>query len=502
MRQAFHILKKDIRHLWIEICVSLAAMILVTYFEWRQSLPNHSSEWYFDVLPLLLLVLCWWLMVVRLIQDEALVGDRQFWITRPYVWYKLAAAKVLFIISWIALPLVLSQIFLPIFDGWPVRAHVWEILGISTGNMLVLILPCVVVAALTRTIPQWMMGIVVLILTIVGFTALDEYVPNSHISTGRDMSENLQIILFILFAVSGLTILYYRRKRTLATIAFALALLSIPAVMIATPYKTLIDRAFPVDVNNPLRLDLTTPVQDTHRDFSGKKLSLYLPFAVSGVPQGKEMQVAGVRLMLEGGDGNRWQSDWNTSYAALIGQTKETSTYFTISRDDYTRLASQTLTAHLEVAIKEIHETNPERIVLQPSFQTARLGRCRISENGRDLFCRSAFHENRETTLTFRYSESACPVEGFDKSTSNVPAMTKRATTFRSGPFSSITTTTFSNFQYSPEKSPIAIYCPGTPVTFTTPKASRRYRINFEFSLPHLELYARKNGDYFSMSSR
>src|SRR5690348_3994597 len=94
MRQALHIFRKDARYLWPEICLILA---LVTVFGWSNP----------DAIELLVFTATAYL-IARLIHAEALPGDRQFWITRPYRWQSLLGAKLLFVLVFVNLPIMLG----------------------------------------------------------------------------------------------------------------------------------------------------------------------------------------------------------------------------------------------------------------------------------------------------------------------------------------------------------------------------------------------------------
>ena len=54
----------------------------------------------------------WFLLIVRVVHEEVLASDRQFWVTRPYEWKKLLAAKVLFLVVFVNLPLFIVQMVL------------------------------------------------------------------------------------------------------------------------------------------------------------------------------------------------------------------------------------------------------------------------------------------------------------------------------------------------------------------------------------------------------
>jgi hypothetical protein len=88
MSQILHIFKKDARHLWPEILISLAltAAFVHVSFGGRSNFSRGDSPYLPIVVALLsaLVPVGWWVLSVRLIHDESLVGESQFWITRPY----------------------------------------------------------------------------------------------------------------------------------------------------------------------------------------------------------------------------------------------------------------------------------------------------------------------------------------------------------------------------------------------------------------------------------
>src|SRR5580658_389901 len=116
MKLITHIFLKDVRHLWREIAVSLA--LVVTYgrnvpYSWAH--PGVAATGaaalvgaFFDAefwarMLVVLVPVAWVFTVIRVIQSESLVGDRQFWVTRPYDWRQLLAAKLLFILVFVNL---------------------------------------------------------------------------------------------------------------------------------------------------------------------------------------------------------------------------------------------------------------------------------------------------------------------------------------------------------------------------------------------------------------
>src|SRR5262245_4894148 len=103
MHQAIHIFRKDERYLWREICLFAALSAL---FGWR------DYVWAEALLPITAVYL-----IARLIHAEPIPGDTQFWITRPYEWKSLFAAKLLFIVVFINVPVLIARIRLLLHAG-------------------------------------------------------------------------------------------------------------------------------------------------------------------------------------------------------------------------------------------------------------------------------------------------------------------------------------------------------------------------------------------------
>ena len=122
MKQILHIFSKDVRRLWIEILLSLVVIALFVWVipkGWLSG-PIWVLNPYQQIAGLvdLLLPVSWGLLIARLIHGEVLVGDRQFWITRPYEWPKLLAAKALFVALFVYLPFLLMGVAILLEAGF------------------------------------------------------------------------------------------------------------------------------------------------------------------------------------------------------------------------------------------------------------------------------------------------------------------------------------------------------------------------------------------------
>jgi len=90
----------------------MAVLVVYTRDEQRHWVPAGQPPWGQTYWTLILLLLTWWFLIVRAVQSEALPGDRQYWITRPYEWKKLLAAKLLFIGVFVHLAAFVDDAFL------------------------------------------------------------------------------------------------------------------------------------------------------------------------------------------------------------------------------------------------------------------------------------------------------------------------------------------------------------------------------------------------------
>jgi hypothetical protein len=149
MRQALHIFKKDVRGLLYEIVVTLG---LVAAFTLGESF--RGPEWDWGWVLKFMLPLAWWNLVARVIYAEALPGDRQFWVTRPYDWKSLLASKSLFILASVNLPKLAADAVIVSANGFQIQAHLGGLLWNQALLLSIFVLPMAVIAAVTSGFVQ------------------------------------------------------------------------------------------------------------------------------------------------------------------------------------------------------------------------------------------------------------------------------------------------------------------------------------------------------------
>src|SRR5580658_2594449 len=115
MGQILHIFEKDFRRLWPYIA---GVLVMVAGAAALDVAPNPGSfgatgqgqgAAAVSTLLAIFLPVGFAFLVAMAIFEEALPGDRQFWLTRPYHWPELLAAKVVFAVMVINVPLFISD---------------------------------------------------------------------------------------------------------------------------------------------------------------------------------------------------------------------------------------------------------------------------------------------------------------------------------------------------------------------------------------------------------
>ena len=413
MRQTLHILWKDLTTLWMELSISLVALSFLTWSEWRLSTPARTPRWYLEGLPVLLLFLAWWFLIVRLIHAEAPVGDRQFWVTRPYIWYKLLAAKALFMLGCIGVPLLVSQTLLISAAGVPVSEPLVAILRDTGITMLVGILPVAAIASITRSLGQWALYTVTIILGVIGITALGSSFPNSQVREGSDVADLLEAVAVSCLCAAAISVQYASRKAHRSMLLLVAALISVPVIIIGTPYRRLIESAFPIVNSGPVPVHASFEAADSPRIAVGRSSSgkpeLTIPVQLSVPRDGTLAMLDAAMLSIDLFHGHRWKSEWRPVYGELIESApREVQLRFEVDRNAYEKSRVRTARLRLSLAFSQYRDANRHTVVLYRNFDLPGVGSCWIDSDGYAITCRST--ETRPSLLlaSVRSAEDRC----------------------------------------------------------------------------------------------
>ncbi len=360
MSQILHIFRKDAGHHWPEILMSWA---LTAVFVWNQ--PRKWSDQSIDIrfiagllnfLPALL-ILSWAFLVVRLVQSESLVGDRQFWITRPYVWHKLLAAKLLSVLAFIHIPLFIGQIVLLKLGQFPVVSSLWGLVQIHLMFALFFLSGAMAIAVITSGMGQASLTLLILFVLILGIAGISSLVPNSGMSDDLD---GVQAILYIVSCITVILVQYTHRKTLLSRLVLLGTVVVIVFVLVLAPYETIIRHKYPLPTKDhplPAKFTFDRALSFAHEERQSSRwvedeISLELPFQVAGLDTHALVQIQAIRLDLELPDGKRWTSHWHSLSNVISNGRSRTWPSIGIEAKFYKGIKDTPVKAHVSLGMR------------------------------------------------------------------------------------------------------------------------------------------------------
>ncbi|MGH9685681.1 MAG: hypothetical protein ACRD5K_01130 [Candidatus Acidiferrales bacterium] len=404
MQQAIHIFRKDVRHLWLELSAVLFLTAAFCFVGARRSLAldvpgtERTAAW---ALVTFLLPLSWWILIARLIHDEALPGDSQFWITRPYNRKSLLGAKLLFILCFTNLPILISDAV--ILNAYHLAPFA-ELPGLLWSQVLltiVFLLPIVVLSALTTGFVQLLVAILVawlagLVVTIAA--------PDLVLALPSGYGWINAYFAFIVIGLAAVVILIwqYRRRGTAAGRAFAvMAGVLILAGAVFFPWSD----AFRIQSwlsNTRVSQSAVQASPDSQKNWLDRaevqgdgSLHLELPIAITRLPLGMVAKVEGFSLQLRAPDGTaREVRQLPLNHPSEVNQ--EFSVTATLDRGFYQKVKDEPLAVRGRLYLTLFGNRHVARVPFSNRFvRVPNVGECEASQvpGKRSYFviCNSAF---------------------------------------------------------------------------------------------------------------
>src|SRR5437016_7716645 len=202
MNQILHIFKKDAQRHWPEILVSLALLTLFTRHQlhpWQNLNALSSLSPFFFILAGRYItpatIVFWAFLIVRVVQGESLVGDRQWWVTKPYEWWNLLVAKLLFIFVFISVPLFHVHLLLLHQLGFPILPNLSTLVLTQLSLYFVLFLPALLLASLTKNLGQLLLTAACILLVGAGIAWLASKIPSGDMENPPAIVEHFQDFL-------------------------------------------------------------------------------------------------------------------------------------------------------------------------------------------------------------------------------------------------------------------------------------------------------------------
>jgi hypothetical protein len=427
MRQALHIFRKDIRHLWPRAVLVLLLVVIHAFLDVR-SLPVQLPQTMRVNTALsalhMLLPLGVWFLIAWVIFQEPLPGDRQFWLTRPYRWPALLASKLLFVLTFVSIPLFLSDCYILGAQGFPVLSVFPRLLLRQLFLAAVLILPAFAIAAVTRGVTQFLLGWFALVFALV---CLQLLILSLFRDNGAGVSsatfDNSIIVAMVAVAIGVIIWQYAARRTNLARLALS-ATACFPFFWLA-PSLLHVSHEAPQRSHLPDRpavqvaYDLTRSVSSTTYSSQPQGYVMArIPLTVSGLPPKTLLRGAGP-LTIETG-GKTWHEP-DVGYAGFV--VRIGADYF--QSMNLPRTLIETLNGqptNIQTAIEfEIVTDEVERIepLTSHSFMVSSLGLCRVITDipragqyavfSTIFTCRAGLGESTETDVKLNSAAAVAP---------------------------------------------------------------------------------------------
>jgi hypothetical protein len=507
MQQILHIFKKDIRRHCMEILISLAPlglyaklmtrptdydrMMTPSYIFWAEISAGTLAP---------LMIIFWIFLTIRVVQSERLVGDTQWWVTKPYEWWKLLAAKEVFLLTFIGAPLFLVQLYILHHAGFAIHSHFFGLVSMQFALALILFLPAVALASLTKTLGQ---AFIVLLMVFVLFSTTTSQlakVPNSGMSSAVDGLDEIKSVL-LLGAIMGAAGWQYARRKTWASRGFLAAGAAVVVLISAfTPYAMFVNRKYPMlePKEAPAQISAGVLPKSTKKLPEWfdriREIPLTIPINASGVRAEEVVLVDGIRLTMETPSGTKWEPAWTPQAMIFWPEGGRNQISYAIDHKKFDQIKAQTGTLHIEFALTQYQAEDARDLVLRSGeFADPTLGLCAFSPRNPSLImCRRPFHPPG-LIATFDPSRASCPASADDTaipedkishawyppSNDDSPGVGLNPVETYPLAFGS------SEVVFPPDKRPkprIVHLCPGATVTLAKPHAVRSGRMKVDLN--------------------
>jgi hypothetical protein len=421
MSQILHIFKKDTRRFWGEILLSIGvtmAYALILPHQWR--MEEQVVRVRFQPLIVALSVLIpasWWLLIGRVVQAESLVGDTQFWITRPYAWTKLLAAKILFLALWLGVPFVLAQFIVLAEAGFSLLHYLPVVLVDLLFVSVIALLPLVAIATITANFARMTLtllgGFVVILL--MAFASMSVVLRNySAYNPLQDWATlRLSMPSDALGCAAVILLMYATRRAWTARGLGVVLVLLLFGLMVVYRGQLLVNRAYAASgsaANPVVRVALTTDA-DLHivTSMGGDMVYLNLPMRYSDVADGYMVSVENVKFSLTAADGSHWISPWQEMREENLSGARGSLLSLKMSTKVFDRFASGLVTLHLTFAETR---TQADTVTLMPyptgDVAVPGLGICYSWGGSQVLACRQMLLRARLAYVTIPLTSVVC----------------------------------------------------------------------------------------------
>jgi hypothetical protein len=313
MKMILHILLKDLRrHRW-EVLLFLAVTT-----GWILQIA-HPSGWIrmhaSAALPITFFAV-WLFLVIRFVHGEVMVGDREFWITRPYRSWQLIAAKLAAILLCIDLPFLIAQLYRIHQSGIPFSASILPALFLlHLFYFGVCTFPAAVIASITETLTQWLLVILGIALFAISMT----WFPWNELPASFDGDEQWAIVLggIVIYSIllTVLLLQYLRRRVRMARLCFVLAVVTVPLTILLASASWIRHMAYPELMDaQVIQFKDARIERNSFNPLLGEQVWIRIHGEIAG---NRVVKIEGVRIHLSDDRGWQWSSPWTADQGIL-----------------------------------------------------------------------------------------------------------------------------------------------------------------------------------------
>jgi len=439
MKQALHILAKDVRRFWPEILISLgitAAFVLIEPFRWKaQENGFDSLNSIFPGLLGLLMPVSWWVLIARVIHEERLVGNTQFWITRPYEWKRLLSSKVLFLQAFLILPLFLAQSLILSEGGFHPLSFVHGLLYSLLLLSAFLVIPLAAFAVITSTFARMTLTMLGVLLAMIAVVTVATLLFSSNVGViAFPLRDSISFWVYLAVMAIAITLAYALRKPWISRLLLVAVPMVIGAVMgIASHFqRAYVEHRYPTTANaafqNAPLLQLAYPPNPGATSSSSTSYGLSratnigvaIPLEDFGVAEGTVVIPDGIRAEITGPDGSRWESDWQLQAGyhfnpVAASDREHFNAVFMMPLHVYYKFRSKPVNVHLTFAVTEAREVREDVIpLIEGRFVVPDFGTCSAQSGGSfsagitGIGCLSPLREPPLTFISAHWSSGPC----------------------------------------------------------------------------------------------
>jgi len=322
MREALLILRKDVDHqrwpLFAFLLLMASRMVIDSL------LPHHTGLVTAQTILGILFFTAAIGLMYESVRQERIIGDQQYWLTRPFPWHSVLAAKALFLVLFVLLPVLLSGAVALGLNG------VWPAPSFSPVMTLLLIGGFVTSAAsVTRTTVQFVLTLVCYFLVgvlsatlqgqIMGYEAVDWGSAQGVHSFADTAIESAALAAVIWLQ-------YRRRATTVSRILFAAGVL---VSMIGIPgwhaAFSVLEKLKGAGSGSTVQVafDLARAAQTSPGSWGNMTrddvVGVRIPVAITGIPKDGVLGAERVRTQIDTPAGRHWDSGWR-SVGGIIGR--------------------------------------------------------------------------------------------------------------------------------------------------------------------------------------